>query len=167
MLAIKHNCSTYERTPNTFASLNEEDVRNLLLASLNGTYQGNANGETFRKNGKTDICIEMENRAAFVAECKMWTGATQMKKAFTQLDSYLTWRDSKTALIIFVRNKNFIGVLDTAKTLLEEHSSIRQVKEISPNEFDCTVISETNEGQIIKVRVFLFNLFSEKHRTSN
>ena len=38
-------------------------------------FDGRAVGEAFRHKGKTDICVEHENRAAFVAECKMWTGA--------------------------------------------------------------------------------------------
>ena len=93
--------------------MQEEDLRNTLLAALNSTYLGKATGETFRNNGKTDICIEADDRAAFVAECKMWTGSKAVAKAIHQLDSYLTWRDCKTALIYFVRRKDFISVVDT------------------------------------------------------
>ncbi len=77
------------------------------MRTLNGTYLGGAVGEAFRNNGKTDICIEEKNRAAFVAECKMWTGQKAIADALKQLDSYLTWRDCKTALIYFVRKKIF------------------------------------------------------------
>ena len=76
--SIKHTGSTYERTPASYKSLHEEDLRNTLLAALNATYKGDATGETFRNAGKTDICIERENRAAFVAECKMWTGQKEV-----------------------------------------------------------------------------------------
>ena len=69
--SIKHTGSTYERTPSSYKALHEEDLRNTLLAALNATYKGDATGETFRNRGKTDICIERDNRAAFVAECKM------------------------------------------------------------------------------------------------
>ena len=61
---IKHIGSTYERTPASYRSMQEEDLRNTLLAALNGTYKGDAVGEAFRNHGKTDICIERENRAA-------------------------------------------------------------------------------------------------------
>ena len=117
---IKHNGSTYERTPASYKSMQEEDLRNTLLAALNGMYQGNANGEAFRHNGKTDICIEKDNRAAFVAECKMWTGQATVSAAVKQLDGYLTWRDCKTALIYFVRNKDFLTVVENAKKALSE-----------------------------------------------
>lgn len=159
---IKHNCSTYERTPDSFKSLQEEDIRNLLLAALNGLYQGMATGETFRKKGKTDICIECDNRAAFVAEFKIWKGQSRISEAITQLDNYLTWRDCKTALIYFVRNKDFLSVLDTAKQSLCNNTLIRQVNELDKNEFECSYLSQSNAGQIIKIRVMLFNLYANK-----
>ena len=96
--AIKHTASTFERTPSSYVSMGEEDLRNVLLASLNSTFMGDATGETFRKHGKTDICIESENRAAFVAECKMWTGPKAVTNALTQMDGYLTWRETKISL---------------------------------------------------------------------
>lgn len=160
LLTIKHNGSTYERTPTSFKSLHEEDLRNMLLAALNGIYQGNATGETFRKSGKTDICIECENRAAFVAECKIWKGQSKIDDALKQLDGYLTWRDCKTALIYFVRNKYFLSVLDVAKQTLSTHPSIRQVKEIDRNEFECSYISDNNVGQLVKIQVILFDLYA-------
>lgn len=159
--SIKHNGSTYERTPSSYKSMQEEDLRNALLAALNGLYQGSATGEAFRNKGKTDICIEKENRAAFVAECKMWTGQGAISGAIKQLDGYLTWRDCKTALIYFVRNKGFIKVLESAKESIRQIESLRQFKELDKNEFECCLISETNPGQIVNCRVMLFNLFSE------
>lgn len=157
--SIKHTLSTYERTPNSYQSMKEEDLRNTLLATLNATYKGGAVGEAFRNNGKTDICIERENRAAFVAECKMWTGAKAVQEAILQLDSYLTWRDCKTALIYFVRRKNYLSILKNIKCTLESIDNIRAIKEVDRNEFDCLYLSESNPGQKIRVRVMLFNLY--------
>jgi len=156
--AIKHTGSTYERTPASYASMKEEDLRNTLLATLNATYQGSAVGEAFRGKGKTDICVEVENRAAFVAECKMWTGIKAMEEALVQLDGYLTWRDCKTALIYFVRRKDFISVLSSVKEELNRIEMIRQVKEIDRNEFDCWFVSKSNPGQQVKMRLVLFNM---------
>lgn len=157
---IKHNGSTYERTPSSYRSMHEEDLRNTLLAALNGMYQGSVMGEAFRNRGKTDICIEKDNRAAFVAECKMWTGPGAIKEAVNQLDSYLTWRDCKTALIFFARNKDFLKVLVSARQALEAIPAMRQIKEIDRNEFECCLISTANPGQLINIRVMLFNLYT-------
>ncbi len=155
---LKHTLSTYERTPESYKSMQEEDLRNTLLATLNATYKGNATGETFRRKGKTDICIEQENRAAFVAECKIWKGAKALSDAVMQLDSYLTWRDCKTALIVFVRQKDFIKVLEKARESLEKLDYMRSIREVDKNEFDCTYISKSHPGQIVKMRVMLFDL---------
>ena len=43
----------------------------------------------------------------------IWRGAKQFLGKIDQLLSYLTWRDSKTALICFVQNKEFGSVLET------------------------------------------------------
>lgn len=155
---IKHTGSTYERTPASYKSMQEEDLRNTLLAALNATYKGDAVGEAFRNHGKTDICIERENRAAFVAECKIWTGKKGIADALSQLDRYLTWRDCKTALIFFVRRKDFLSVLNAAEAALKEVTEMRQVQAVDKNEFKCCMISNTNPGQLIQVRVMLFNM---------
>lgn len=156
---IKHTASTYERTPSSYKSMGEEDLRNTLLASLNGTYKGDATGETFRNKGKTDICIEQKNRAAFVAECKMWTGQAEIGKAISQLDSYLTWRDCKTALIYFVRRKEFLRILETAAEALRAIDGMKNVRAVDKNEFECLFLSKANPGQQIRLRVMLFNLY--------
>ena len=158
LATIKHMGSTYERTPSSYAMMKEEDLRNTLLAALNGTYLGGAVGEAFRNNGKTDICIEEKNRAAFVAECKMWTGQKSIADALKQLDSYLTWRDCKTALIYFVRRKDFLAVLQTAEETLKTIPEMRQVQVLDKNEFKCCMVSTQNPGQQIQVRVMLFNM---------
>ena len=148
--SIKHTGSTYERTPSSYKALHEEDLRNTLLAALNATYKGDATGETFRNRGKTDICIERDNRAAFVAECKMWTGQKEVGKAIDQLDGYLTWRDCKTALIYFVRRKDFLKTLESAEAALRAYDSMRNVTALDKNEFECLFLSKANPGHAIQ-----------------
>ena len=75
----------------------------------------------FRKNGKTDICIEAEDRSAFVAEFKIWHGKSQAISALEQLLNYLTWRDSKTALLVFVKNKDMTKVLAEIEASTKTH----------------------------------------------
>lgn len=159
---IKHAGSTFERTPASYKSLHEEELRDIILAQLNGIYKGDATGETFRNTGKTDICIERENRAAFIGECKIWTGKQTIAEAIDQLDHYLTWRDCKTALIYFVRRKDFLGILETTKTALQSIDGIKDVSELDKNEFSCTFFSKSNPGQLVEMRLMLFNLFCSK-----
>jgi hypothetical protein len=157
---LKNAGATMERTPNSYRSMGEEDLRNVLLASLNSSFNGVATGEAFRNNGKTDICIEAENRAAFVAECKMWTGEKEVAPAIAQLDSYLTWRDCKTALIYFVRRKDFLSVANKMSNVLREQENISQVSTLNMNEYKCFLASASSPGQRKEVRVLMFNLLA-------
>src|SRR5690606_29732415 len=83
-----------------------------------------ATGETFNRGGKTDIILKYANDGTnlFVAECKFWHGAAEFHKAISQLfDRYLTWRDSKVALLLFVRNKDFTNILNVIKEEALKH----------------------------------------------
>lgn len=155
---IKQTMSTCERTPITYKSMKEEDLRNILLNTLNTIFRGMATGETFRNKGKTDICIEMENRAAFIGECKIWNGKSGLTKAIEQLDSYTTWRDCKTSLIYFVRKKDFMSIINDLYDYLKTLDGIKDVKKIDENEYECLYLSHFNLGQILRIRLFLFNL---------
>ncbi|MBX8785546.1 hypothetical protein HBA94_17455, partial [Ochrobactrum sp. GRS2] len=49
-----------ERSPSSFATMQEEDIRQHFLVQLNGHYDGKATGETFNAEGKTDILVRDE-----------------------------------------------------------------------------------------------------------
>lgn len=161
ILDIIRNCyATCERTPATYVGLDEEALRDLALVPLNCQYEGRATGETFRNKGKTDISIEEKNRAAFVAECKIWKGQKNFTAAIEQLLGYLTWRDSKTALLIFSRNKDFKGVLQAAKEALSEDDRCINLNEPRQNEFDCKYVFEGKPGDTTRIRIMAFDLYS-------
>lgn len=158
---VRHEGRTFETAPKTFAVHDEEALRDILLAHLNGHYQGDATGEAFRRSGKTDIRIEDNNRAAFVAECKVWKGQKELSQAIDQLLGYLTWRDCKAAIVIFNKhNAKFSGVLDTVPEVFTAHRLYKRsadVKEAGEWQFDMT--SGEDEGRQVRVHVFAFNLF--------
>lgn len=114
---------TFERLPSTYSNKDEEDLRDHLLLYLEPRYEGSATGETFNSTGKTDILIRHENSNVFIAECKFWTGQKGYLETITQLLGYLTWRDSKSAVIMFVQNKDLSSVLQTAKEVTPNHSN--------------------------------------------
>lgn len=163
ILELIRNCyATCERTPKTYKDLDEEALRDLALVPLNTLYIGKAVGEAFRSKGKTDICIEEQNRAAFVAECKIWKGSRAFSEAIDQLLGYLTWRDSKTALIVFSRNVNFNNVLNSTTSTLKSDERCLKFKVISPNEFDCKFVTAGKPGDITRIRVMVFDLHVEE-----
>lgn len=158
---VRHVGRTFETTPKTFIVHDEEGLRDIMIAHLNGYYEGSATGETFRKLGKTDIRIEDNNRAAFVGECKVWKGDKGLSDAIDQLLSYLTWRECKAALVIF--NKKISGFLSIQKKLpniIRSHQNFRsEIKSLEQGEWRFRLYSaEDNEREII-VHVFLFNLY--------
>lgn len=77
-----------ERNPASFASLDEESIRDHFLLQLNGHYEGGATGETFNASGKTDILIREGNKNVFIAECKFWRGHKVFVEAVGQLLGY-------------------------------------------------------------------------------
>lgn len=163
---IRHEGATFETTRETYLGLGEESLRNIILAHLNGHYEGDASGETFRGAGKTDIRIERQNRAAFVAECKEWKGGQQLLYATDQLLSYLTWRDSKTALVLF--NKDVAGFRDLQvkmSGLLEGHSRFHsRVAASHEGEWRIRLKSQNDDENIVTVHVFLFDLYVPSSR---
>ena len=118
---IDNMSQNIERSPSTFVHMKEEQIRDLILVNLNGHYQGDATGETFNANGKTDILIRADGRNVFIAECKFWTGPASVLKAIDQILGYLTWRDTKAALLAFCRTKDFTETLSKLATVVSDH----------------------------------------------
>jgi len=159
---IRHEGRTFEATPKTYAVHDEEELRVIILAHLNGHYRGDASGETFRRSGKTDLRIEAESRIAFVAECKIWKGSQTIHESVDQLLGYLTWRDCKAAVVIF--NKHVAGFSDIlAKThpMFESHPRYMKtvVADRDAGEWRIIIRSKEDDARLIHMHVFLFNLY--------
>lgn len=110
-----------ERSPKAFANMKEEDIRQHFLVQLNAQYEGSATGETFNYQGKTDILIRHEGKNVFIAECKFWKGQKALVETIDQLLGYTSWRDTKTAILLFNRGKNFSGVLEKVPGIIRSH----------------------------------------------
>jgi hypothetical protein len=151
--------STIERDPSAFASMNEESLRSLFLATLNSHYRGNATGETFNAHGKTDILIRENDRNIFIAECKIWRGAKSFTDALDQLLGYATWRDAKLALFLFVRLRGFSDVVKQIGALIQKHASYRRgLLTRSESEWHCTVSSESEPTRERSLAILAFHV---------
>lgn len=115
-----------ERRPAAYAGAGEEDLRHHLMVPLNVGYRGQASAEAFNHSGKTDILLRYEGQNLFIAECKIWKGEKSFTGALNQLFGYAAWRDTKLALVIFVREKNLTLVVEKAHKALEAHSRFRR-----------------------------------------
>lgn len=110
-----------EQHPSLYEDRDEEALRDQLLLHLSPRFEWSVTGETFNRVGKTDILIKYESSNLFAAECKFWRGAKNHTRMLDQLLSYLTWRDSKTAAVVFVRNKGISAALDAAADATRSH----------------------------------------------
>ncbi len=123
----------FERLPSTYKGKSEEDIRDHILMILDPNFElGSAGGETFNKTGKTDILLRYDSSVVFVAECKYWKGEKTYLKTIDQLLGYLTWRNSKVAVINFVQNNEFSDVLEKIKTSTKTHPNF--LKELNSND---------------------------------
>lgn len=148
----------FERLPSLYAGKEEEHLRDHFLMMLEPNFQGSATGETFNKTGKTDILLRYEASNIFIAECKFWRGRKAFLETITQLLGYLTWRDSKAAVVIFVPNKDFSSVIETAKETVEQHPNYIGFKGTNDETwFNYTFHINDDRNRLVKLAVMLYH----------
>lgn len=118
---IRMQARQMEQNPGAYRALGEEDRRYAILATLNTHYEGRASAEAFNHHGKTDIIIRYDGRNLFICECKFWSGPKGFSETVDQLFRYTGWRDTKLAMVIFVREKKLTDVLSKSRETLEVH----------------------------------------------
>jgi hypothetical protein len=148
-----------ERSPSAFLEANEETLRSHFLVQLNGHYLGQATGETFNYEGKTDILIRSDGKNIFIGECKFWSGPKRLSETIDQLLSYSSWRDTKTAIIIFNRNREFSKVLASIPKTVQAHP---QYKSDLPNSsetvFRYRVANRDDQNRELYLTVLAFDI---------
>ena len=158
ILTVIHDVGKqFERLPSTYAGKDEEHLRDHMLLILEPNFEGSATGETFNKKGKTDILLRHEGSNVFVAELKYWHGKKAYLETISQLLSYLTWRDSKAAVVIFVSNKDFSSVLSTIREATPEHPNyLGFVKELEEGwyQYRFHINDDTNREVQLAVQAF-------------
>jgi hypothetical protein len=115
-----------ELSPHAFFEMGEDGLRSHFLVQLNGAFLGQATSETFNFQGKTDILIKVSGKNVFVAECKFWAGKTAFLRTIDQLLSYLSWRDTKTAVLVFNRKSQFSTVLAGIAESAPKHANFKR-----------------------------------------
>ncbi len=148
-----------ERSPKAFATMEEEDLRQHFLVQLNGMYEGQATGETFNFEGKTDILIRVNGKNIFIAECKFWRGEASFSEAIDQILSYLSWRDTKACLAVFSRNKRFSDVLAKIRNAADKHLLSKTEAEIqSETRFRYVFGHKDDPSREIMLTILAFDL---------
>jgi hypothetical protein len=112
-----------ERAPSIADGRGEEEIRDLLLAGLNSVFQGTAAGEVFNGAGKTDILVRQDGVNVFIGECKNWHGDSSMYEALDQIFKYAVWRDTRTAVLLFIHNSDVTAVIQKALEIIRHREN--------------------------------------------
>ena len=157
MNIIHLTCSSMETTAKTFAKNSEEELRDFIIATLDTHYTQQVSGETFRKIGKTDIQVIFENKAAFIAECKIWHGIKQFEAAINQVLGYSTWKDNKISIILFnKKNKDFKGILKSVEKWIKDNT--RSFSREKLNVWKCVLYLEEKNIEI-NISIQIYDLY--------
>lgn len=150
-----------ERKPSIYKDKYEEDLRDIFLLFLETRYESTTGvGEAFNKKGKTDILLKYANDGTnlFVAECKFWKGQKKLIEALDQLLGYLTHRDSKTALIFFVDQKEMSTIVTTIKSEITKHQNFsKHLKDTYEHSINYEFTLPDDSYKKIQIEVILFH----------
>lgn len=150
-----------ESHPNVTKGMDEETLRDLFLAQIQTSFKSEAAiGEAFNKNGKTDILVKRGDGIVFIAECKFWKGKQALLDAISQLLSYLTWRDTKTALLIFIRGTSMTAAVSGVKENVASHPNYKS-KETANGEtwfnYRFSMTNDPDREAFLAVQIFDFS----------
>lgn len=154
----------FERMPSVYKDKGEEDLRDHILMTLDPNFEfGSASGETFNKSGKTDIQLRHDSSVIFIAECKFWSGEKKYLLTIDQLLRYLTWRDTKASVIVFVKQKAFTTILEKVKIGTSKHPNHLGIVD-SPDEnwFNYRFHINGDRNREVKLAVQLYHLPDDK-----
>ena len=152
---------TYEKLPKVTLGMDEETLRDLFLAQIQTSFKSDsATAEAFNKNGKTDIMVKHGDGVLFVAECKFWKGKQVLNNAISQLLSYLTWRETKAALLIFVRDTTMTTAINGVKEYVSSHGNYKST--LTPKgetwfNYKFTMPNDPDREVYLAIQIFDFN----------
>jgi hypothetical protein len=154
-----------EKTSRDTASWEEPAFRNYLVGFLNAlSKKHTVTGETFNKQGKSDILVQDEHkRNLLVTECKLWAGKAKLLEAIDQLiELYITWRDEKAAILIFNKSvAKFTDLIEKAVATVQSHPLCYLYKgKRHDTSFSFIFRNPDDPAKLIQLELILFNFYS-------
>lgn len=163
---IQNQGRQFEITPRGYVDMDEELLRDNILGMLNAVFPGDATGESFVHEGKTDIRLKHSNIEGGIlsGECKFWGGEKLYQDTIDQHFKYLTWRQDYAIQITFSKNEGFTDVLEKAKKASQEHKTYvdNSFREIDKQHFVTEHIFPDDPKKKVEVHHLLFDLYVRK-----
>lgn len=155
---IQGSADMMERNYKSFNGLGEEQLRDLLLSSLNSHYENRVHAEASNASGHTDIMVKLDDGQMFIAECKVWKGRKYLLDAIDQLFSYSSWKDAKTAIIIFNRSGNHSNILGKISSIMTSHPKFKSEIKREDKEFRYTMEHPEDKKKDMLLSILIFNI---------
>jgi hypothetical protein len=158
----------FEVAPAVYAGLGEEDLRTIIIGYLNTVFSSNAvTGETFSKEGKSDIFIRTSGGPILIGECKIWGGRSLYAQTIEQLFRYMAWRHTIGIIITFSRVKGLTKVVSEADLAIKSHPSYQGKFTASTPTYRVSVHEHPDDAEkTIEIHHLLFNLYSGASRNN-
>lgn len=94
----------------------------------------------------------------FIAECMIWNGPKALLAKLDQLLGYASWRDTKTAIVIFSRQKDFTAVLQKIAPTIKEHpNTIAELEVDGETRFRFTLRHRDDPERVFTLTVLAYN----------
>lgn len=125
------------------------------LKQIDTEYDG-FTAETHNRAGHTDIIARHEGRNILICECKFWSGKKGLTETINQLFGYAGWRDTKLAIVMFVREQGLAEIVGKARETLAGHPQFVSRKDAASNtEMRATMHWEGDKERLAELNVFL------------
>lgn len=109
--------------------------------------------------GKTDILLREGDRNVFIGECKFWKGPKAFGEAIDQLLGYATWRDGKTAILVFNRGTETSTVLAGIDITAKTHTNFkRAVAWLHESGFRYVFHANSDKNRELMLTVLVFHV---------
>lgn len=160
ILSLLQDCGkNWEQHPEIYKGKGEEALRDQLIFVLAPNIEGVVAGEAYNKKGKTDIAIKHESNNLFIGECKIWKGPKVFVETIDQILGYLTWRDSKAAIMMFVPNQDISNVIKAANEAAKKHPNfVRELETVNEGWKNYRFHLENDTGTYLTIAVQLYHL---------
>lgn len=162
---IRNQGKQFEISRNTYSKFSEPELRDVILGMLNAIFEGEATGESFVGEGKTDILLKLDIEGGLLsAECKYWSGEQGYQKGIDQHFGYLTWSQDYAIQITFSKNAGLSDVISNAKKATQEHSTYRDnsLREVDRQYFITNHHFPDDSKKQVEIHHLLFDLHPKK-----
>jgi hypothetical protein len=112
--------------------------------------------------------MRFHGKNVFIAECKFWKGEKAFLATLDQLLSYLSWRDTKAAVLIFNRNADFSSVLAKLREAVPKHPHFKRDRGASGESILRYIFGQPNDAnREIILTVLAFDIPSKAPDTTS